>query len=113
MVELINHLWQSTVFAAFVALTVTALKRNQARTRCWLWRAASAKFLLPFSVLAALGTRVEAPSAGPAVRSAAVEQLTTTFAPVSSNAMPISDAGPSWWLLALAAIWLLGAVVLL
>jgi hypothetical protein len=35
----INHLIQSTLFAAVIALLVGALRRNRARVRYWLWRA--------------------------------------------------------------------------
>jgi beta-lactamase regulating signal transducer with metallopeptidase domain len=55
MNQLANHLWQSTVFAAVVALTTMAMRRNSARLRYWLWLAASLKFLIPFSVLVNLG----------------------------------------------------------
>lgn len=52
-----NHLWQSTLFAAIVALLTLALRKNQARWRCRLWLAASIKFLIPFSVLVGVGNR--------------------------------------------------------
>jgi hypothetical protein len=51
-----NHLWQSTVFLAMAGLLTLALRKNQARTRYWLWLAASAKFLLPFSLLVSAGS---------------------------------------------------------
>jgi len=54
-----NHLWQSTLFAAVAALLTLALRNNRAPVRYWLWFAASAKFLLPFSLLIALGTHFE------------------------------------------------------
>lgn len=50
-----NHLWQSTFFAAVAGLLTLILRKNQARTRYWLWLAASAKFLIPFSLLVAVG----------------------------------------------------------
>jgi hypothetical protein len=46
-----NHLWQSTIFAAAAAVLTLALRKNHARTRYWLWLAASVKFLVPFSLL--------------------------------------------------------------
>ena len=52
---LINHLWQSTVFAALAGLSVLALRQHGAHVRYWVWFAASVKFLVPFSALAALG----------------------------------------------------------
>jgi hypothetical protein len=38
---LFNHLWQSTLFAITAGLLTLFLRSNQARTRCWLWLAAS------------------------------------------------------------------------
>jgi bla regulator protein blaR1 len=51
-----NHLWQTTVFAAAIWLAALFLRDNRARIRYSLWLAASAKFLLPFSLLIAVGS---------------------------------------------------------
>ncbi|HTP33703.1 MAG TPA: M56 family metallopeptidase [Candidatus Acidoferrales bacterium] len=112
MSELGNHLWQSTLFAAAVAAACFALKNNRARTRYWLWLAASLKFLVPFSLLLSLGTRVEIRSVRmatvmPAMR---VEQITTSFAPMP--VAPVAAASPLWRPLALAAIWIAGSLLL-
>ena len=113
MGELINHLWQSTVFAVLVALTVALLRRTQAGTRYWLWLAASLKFLVPFSWLAGLGTRVEAPVVVPVARAVAVEQITASFAPVPYiPAAAAAELGGSWVVMGLAAVWFMGALVL-
>lgn len=111
MGELINHLWQSTVFAVLAGLTAMLLQRNQAATRYWLWLAASLKFLVPFSWLATLGTRVDSPATVPMARAVAVEQITASFAPAPYN--PVA-AGPgvSWILLGLVAVWAIGMAVL-
>jgi bla regulator protein blaR1 len=53
-----NHLWQSTLFALAAGLLAWTLRRNQARARYWLWLAASVKFLVPFSALVAMGSRL-------------------------------------------------------
>jgi bla regulator protein BlaR1 len=53
---LANHLWQSTVFAGIAGLLALALRKNHARTRHWLWLIASLKFLIPFSLLSAVGS---------------------------------------------------------
>jgi beta-lactamase regulating signal transducer with metallopeptidase domain len=53
---LVNHLWQSTLFLAAIWGLTLLLRKNSARVRYVLWLAASLKFLLPFAVLAALGT---------------------------------------------------------
>ena len=52
---LINHLWQSTLFALGAGLLTLALKHNGARFRYGLWFAASVKFLIPFVLLSAAG----------------------------------------------------------
>ena len=56
---LMNHLWQSTLFAAVAGLLTLVLKTNPARTRYWIWLAASMKFLIPFSLLIGLGSHFE------------------------------------------------------
>ncbi|MEO6080058.1 MAG: M56 family metallopeptidase [Steroidobacteraceae bacterium] len=55
---LVNHLWQSTLFAVAIGGLTLLLRRNSARVRYWLWLAASLKFLVPFALLAALGTLI-------------------------------------------------------
>jgi len=52
---LFDHLWQSTLFAGALGLLTLAFRRNSAAVRYGLWFAASLKFLLPFSLLLALG----------------------------------------------------------
>lgn len=55
---LVAHLWQSTLCAGVAWLLALALRRNQAQVRYWVWFAASAKFLIPFSLLVGLGAFV-------------------------------------------------------
>jgi bla regulator protein blaR1 len=55
---LANHLWQSTLFAIVAAIFTLALRKNQASLRHHLWLAASLKFLVPFSLLVSLGSRL-------------------------------------------------------
>ncbi len=52
---LANHLWQSTLCAGVAWLLTLALRENRAQTRHCVWLAASMKFLVPFSLLVALG----------------------------------------------------------
>ena len=82
MIAVANHLWQSTLFALLAwALTLT-LKKNRAAARYWIWLAASVKFLIPLSVLVALGGQIgwrAAPAiviqpAIPAVMASAINQ---------------------------------------
>ncbi|MGH8219598.1 MAG: M56 family metallopeptidase [Steroidobacteraceae bacterium] len=58
LISLANHLWQSTLFAAAVGTFTLLLRTNGARIRYLLWLAASAKFLVPFALLAALGAHI-------------------------------------------------------
>ena len=53
-----NHLWQSTLFAIIAGVLTLILRKDRARVRHWLWLAASMKFLIPFSLLAAVGSRL-------------------------------------------------------
>jgi bla regulator protein blaR1 len=52
-----THLWQSSLFAGVAGLIAHVLRKNGASLRCWLWLTASAKFLVPFSLLINLGSR--------------------------------------------------------
>ncbi|HKV46736.1 MAG TPA: M56 family metallopeptidase [Candidatus Acidoferrales bacterium] len=111
-----NHLWQSTAFAALAWLLAFALRKNQARTRYWIWFAASMKFLLPFSLLFAMGSYlrpVHVVVVAPAPVSAAVRQIAQPFsdyAPVSVFSAPV-DAHDSDIPLAFALIWACGVLV--
>jgi len=115
---LANHLWQSTVFAVAAALLTLALRRNRAAARYWIWFAASAKFLLPFSVLVKLGQRFgwrTATAVAPAAVSNAIEQVSRRFAkPLPVAVLPHGHAAPAPALPALViAIWATGFFVLM
>jgi beta-lactamase regulating signal transducer with metallopeptidase domain len=56
--SVIDHLWQSTLFAVVVGLLTLAFRRNRARVRYALWFAASVKFLLPFSQIVWFGSLI-------------------------------------------------------
>ena len=94
--SLANHLWQSTLFAGAAALLLVALRNNPARVRHGLWLAASCKFLIPFSVLVALGSQIQwraAPQTTPSGWSAVMAGVTQPFtAPALS--LPSSAAAP-------------------
>jgi uncharacterized protein (TIGR03435 family) len=79
---LCNHLWQSTLFLGVVALLALLLRQNQARIRYWLWMAASAKFLIPFSLLVSLGSHLPWPSHAVAPKTSAyvaIEEMSQPF----------------------------------
>ena len=58
LIGIANHLWQSTLFALAMALLAVAFRHHHARTRYWLWFAASMKFLLPFYLLVLFGSHL-------------------------------------------------------
>jgi len=80
-----NHLWQSTLVGAVVALLTLALRDNRAQVRYWLWLAASVKFLAPFAVLVAVGRRLE-------WRSATVETQPAMTLFMDAVAQPFAQA---------------------
>ena len=52
---LLDHLWQSTLFAGAIALSIPLFRYQAASLRFWLWFTASMKFLFPFALLTILG----------------------------------------------------------
>ena len=114
--ELINHLWQSTLFAVVAGLATIAFRNNRAHVRYWLWLSASLKFLLPFSLLMGIGSRMEwAPvthtiAAMPAV-SFTVAQMSRPF--VDPLPLPHSTRGAfDWAALAIFSVWASGFAVI-
>ena len=110
---LANHLWQSTLFAAFAVLLTLALRQNRARVRHTVWLAASCKFLIPFAVLIALGGRIPwrtAPRIAPSNLSIAMDEIGQPFTapPVWSSlpatARPVANPVP----VILCSIWACG-----
>jgi bla regulator protein BlaR1 len=89
---LANHLWQSTLFAVIAGLLTLLLRKNRAHSRYCLWLAASAKFLVPFSLFVAVGSQFGRHAAiAPAFSSVPViiEQVHEPFGPgVSLQSMP-------------------------
>jgi hypothetical protein len=74
---LVNHLWQSTLFAFGAGLLTLVFRENRARTRHWIWLAASVKFWIPFALLVSAGTRVQLahpPATPPRLRNTGLQQ---------------------------------------
>jgi bla regulator protein BlaR1 len=119
-----NHLWQSTIFATVVAALTLAFRNNRARTRYWLWLAASLKFLFPFSLLVTAGSYLaifqHAKIAPSAAYYSAFEQFGQPFAAGEGGASfvqltPVTAAAHSatQYLPLLLVIWLIGSLVVL
>src|SRR6185437_3280310 len=107
-----DHLWQSTVFACVAGLLTLALRKNAARVRHRIWVVASVKFLVPFSLLIALGRHVQwrkasvpAPVSFPVV----LDQVSSLFA-ATANSFPASRMAPHFNLLPILlwTVWLCG-----
>jgi uncharacterized protein (TIGR03435 family) len=122
---LCNHLWQSTLFVGIVALLALLLRKNQARIRYWLWMAASAKFLIPFSLLVSLGSYLPWPShaaAPQATAYAAIEAMSQPFVEVTAlntpTAIPVAQPAASHVPARilppmLTAVWLIGFLTMM
>ncbi len=111
----LNHLWQSSLFALAGALFTLLLRRNSARTRYWLWFAASVKFLIPFSILVDAGSRIEWRTAPAIVQPAVTIPLNQVFmAPSLVLPTPESPRPKSnYWPEILGAAWLSGSLIVL
>jgi GWxTD domain-containing protein len=104
---LANHLWQSTLFAAVVAVLVACLKQNAAGIRFCLWLVASLKFLVPFSVLVAIGNKLAGSFDTPAV---VPVNLSVIFESLSRPFATTAPAEASAWPLVISALWLAGSL---
>ena len=115
--SLVNHLWQSTVFAAFAFVLTLALKRNQARVRYGVWMAASAKFLLPFSLLMDAGQWIHSQLATPITKpnvATVMEQVAQPFQTIQNldSAGTTANVRHFEWLPAfLLAAWICGVLL--
>jgi beta-lactamase regulating signal transducer with metallopeptidase domain len=116
-----NHLWQSTVFAVMAGLLTLILRRNQARIRYWLWLAASAKFLIPFSLLIGMGSHLAWPRGSAGTRDGLYFAMEEVSQPFTQGTMATSQATSSTVFSSLihllpaflAEVWLCGFVVVL
>jgi bla regulator protein BlaR1 len=115
LVSLVNHLWQSTLFAAAVWLVTLLLRSNSASLRHRLWLIASVKFLVPFSLLVGLGARLPLrtpPVASTRPVSVVVNAISTPF-PTTNRAVGTlqpPEQSSSRLPHALAALWFCGFV---
>lgn len=109
MAGLLDHLWQSTLFAGFVLLLTLALSNNGARVRFWLWFAASVKFLVPFAALAALGESLSRFAPVPVIAPQPLLAMAPAAERISAPVTTLAPAGGMeflTWLL--PALWVIG-----
>ena len=123
MGAILDHLWQSTLLALGVGLLALAFRKAGAAVRYGLWFTASAKFLVPFAVLEALGgwlapaARLPVEAAPEAVfiaRAAQPFSPSHATAPEAHAAASVAHAAPGFdpGLILLAA-WALGCAAVL
>ncbi|HEY1758136.1 MAG TPA: M56 family metallopeptidase [Bryobacteraceae bacterium] len=103
---MLDHLWQSTLFAGLAWLLTLLLKKNRARVRYWVWFVASMKFLAPAAVLVTLGSQVSWRTAPPVSSPVVVQQTEGSSAPLAAvppSAPARTDQVPGLLLLVWAA----------
>jgi beta-lactamase regulating signal transducer with metallopeptidase domain len=104
---LLDHLWQSTLFAGGIALLAPLFRGNRAAIRYGLWFTASVKFLLPFSLLENLGAALPVPVL-PVPALIAIRPAAAPFA----HMVPPAAHHLSYGLL-LICVWALGLALVL
>lgn len=107
---LLEHVWQSTLFAAAAWLIAWMSRRQDARTRYWIWFAAALKFAVPFTVLTALGRQFTLQTGHPSI--GVVQEHIAQPLAMPSAVSSVADfftisAGPLLWL------WTAGCAVVL
>ena len=116
--HLLNHLWQSTLFAAAAGLLTLALRSNQAELRHRVWLAASVKFLVPFALVAGLSShlvsRVARPI-GPTALYFAIEEIGQPFRQLEARVISrtAAPATPARLPILLVCVWFCGCAAVL
>jgi len=112
---MINHLWQSTIFALAAGLLTVVFRKNRAQVRYWLWLSASLKFLVPFALLMSLGSYLKWTPAATTVATSAVTlaivQITQPF-PDTASFVSSKPAGLDWTPVAMLTLWACGFAVI-
>lgn len=106
--NLVEHLWQSTLCVLVAALLALVLRRSPARLRHGLWLFASLKFLVPLSLFVSAGTYIGAwiPVTTPLASLASFAAITPMATPMRSQTTATAMA------LALVSIWACGVATL-
>lgn len=118
LIWLANHLWQSTSFAGVVGCLALFLRGNSARVRYLLWLAASGKFLVPFALLATIGTQIPWPfghAQATHIISTASQMVVqfTQFGRVEATAVVSHAESGEVFLTVLGVLWVLGTLAVL
>jgi beta-lactamase regulating signal transducer with metallopeptidase domain len=112
--DVLDHLWQSTVFAGAAGLVTLLLRGNAARVRFWVWFAASVKFLVPFAILSVLGAHLLPQLQAPLPILERVAPVAEPFVMPAANAHALVAAVPQspglGWADLLLGIWATGTL---
>jgi bla regulator protein blaR1 len=107
-----EHMWQSSLFALAAWLVTLALRRNRAAVRHGLWLAASAKFLVPLALLAAVGSSMswrKAPAPARPRAASVVEEISQPFTAMApAPKLAAVPRAPSRIPAVLFGVWLCG-----
>jgi uncharacterized protein (TIGR03435 family) len=112
---MINHLWQSTLFGLAAAVAAFTVRKRNAQARYWIWVIASAKFLVPLTLFAMIGSELHfahdaAPTAQPVTQ--AIAKVSEPFPDTISfgaSAPTKPSARAAWWL---TGIWACGVLAI-
>lgn len=109
----LNHLWQSFLFAGAIWLLTLTLRSNRASVRYWLWLAASAKFMIPFSLLVSTGKLIPwraAPEIGQNHWPYVMEEISRPFTgpSVAPWSVPATPSPNPLLSMVLLAVWFCG-----
>ena len=112
---LLDHVWQSTLFAGVMGLLTLATRGNRARIRFTLWFAASVKFLVPFALLVTAASELILPFTAPVTTTPdayMAQEAAQPFAVIAPS-LPAPQIAGLNLLLVLFAVWALGFFTLL
>jgi Zn-dependent protease with chaperone function len=118
MAAFANHVLQSTAFAALAWMLTLFLRHNHARTRYWVWLAASMKFLIPFSLFMEIGHRLRWTAAPTIVEprvAIVMDEISQPFAAPDVSVAPAVHVTASSPIVPelLFAIWICGCAAVL
>ena len=115
---LLNHLWQSTLVAGLAWLAcATMLRANRPGVRFGVWLAVSLKFLIPFTFVVEAGRWLDVrPLLSPSQSQQIFEIVSSGSGMLAAAPFRVSPGAPQatarseeLWLVAVLAVWTLGA----
>lgn len=110
---LLDHLWQSTLFAGAIALSMPLFRCQSASLRFWLWFTVSMKFLIPFAAMMMLGRQILS-TISPQLAEPVLTVIRPAAAPFTAIAAPLVTPAPADLPAAdiAAVVWGVGVIVL-